>query len=302
MIRANFTELTDEQRTTLAAGFNHLWDIGMIQNNAALHDDNFFNGIHWGPAFLPWHRDFLRKLELALQDFDSSISLPYWDWTRADSRDLDISPWKEFFGGRSNTGGMFDHWTYIRNNSGGSWVLPSIDDIVTELEANSFLTFRALETGSHVPGHTWTGGTMASGESPLDPLFYLHHCNLDRLWTIWQLNNPDEIQYEHTGILPSDSVPAARVPIDSIMVEGASMAGGVTPRSVLDHVALGYVYQRDIALENAWFARNGTELITHVEPASNIGIWLEPVLNIMMSSDARTESQWLEPVLNIMMG
>ena len=79
------------------------------------------------------------------------------------------------------------------------------------------------------------------------------------------------------------------------------MAEGVTPRSVLDHVALGYVYQRDIVLENAWFARNGTGLITHVEPASNVGIWLEPVLNIMMGSDLRTESQWLEPVLNIMM-
>ncbi len=142
---------------------------------------------------------------------------------------------------------------------------------------------------------------MASGESPLDPLFYLHHCNLDRLWAIWQLNNPDDIQYEHTGILASDSVPQARVPIDSMMVEGASMAEGVTPRSVLDHVALGYVYQRDVALEDAWFEKHGTRLITHVESASNVGIWLEPVLNIMMGSDLRTESQWLEPVLNIMM-
>ena len=264
MTRTDFTELTDDQKNILAAGFNHLWEIGMIESNAELHRANFTNGIHWGPAFLPWHRDFLRKLELALQDFDSSISLPYWDWTRTDSRDLDVSPWKEFFGGRSNSGGNFDDWTYVRNDSNVG-TLPSIDDVIIELEANSFLNFRRIESGSHVPGHTWTGGTMASGRSPLDPLFYLHHCNIDRLWAIWQLNNPEAVQYEHTGEIDSDRVPQARVPIDSQMVQGADDVEGVTPSSVLDHVSLGYTYQRDERLESAWLEKNGTPLISHAE-------------------------------------
>lgn len=256
MIRRDFTDLSDPQKNTLANAFNKLWDDGVIENNARLHDDNFFNGIHWGPAFLPWHRDFLRKLEIELQQFDSSISLPYWDWTRSDSRDLDTSSWKEFFGGRSNTGGNFDHWTYVRSNSPGPGVLPSVEDVINELEASTFLEYRAMETGTHVPGHTWTGGTMASGRSPLDPLFYLHHCNLDRLWAIWQLNHPDAVQYEHTGTLSSDSVPQARVPIDSPMI------GGATPRSMLDHTTLGYSYPHDASLERAWASRNRSWLIT----------------------------------------
>ena len=101
---------------------------------------------------------------------------------------------------------------------------------------------------------------MASCRSPLDPLFYLHHCNLDRLWTIWQLNNPNAVQYEHTGVLSSDSVPQARVPVDSPMI------GGATPGSMLDHTALGYTYSRDEPVESAWFAKHGTQIITHVEP------------------------------------
>lgn len=264
MTRTNFTDLTNEQRITLGQAFNRLWELGRIQSNANLHDINFTRGIHWGPAFLPWHRDFLRKIEIGLQEYDPSISLPYWDWTRADSRNIDISPWEEFCGGRDNDGGMFDSWDYRRNETDRGIVLPSLDDIIEELDKDSFATFRALESGSHTPGHRWTGGDMASGTSPIDPLFYLHHCNLDRLWAIWQLNNPDVLQYEHlTNIGLNDRVDGARVPIDSPMIEGAEGEEGVTPRSVLNHLALNYTYQRDERLENAWFEQKGTQLITN---------------------------------------
>lgn len=35
--------------------------------------------------------------------------------------------------------------------------------------------------------HAWVGGTMAGVPiAPIDPLFFLHHCNIDRLWAEWQ--------------------------------------------------------------------------------------------------------------------
>ncbi|MEW4461462.1 tyrosinase family protein [Roseibium algicola] len=259
MIRRSFTSLSMSELDALASAFNKVWDAGLIVSNAQLHDDNFYKGIHWGPAFLPWHRDFLRKLELALQSHDTTVTLPYWDWTEAESRDLNSGEWERVFGGRDNKGGKFDHWTYFRNNVAAGRPLPALSDIVGELEAPSFLRFRALETGSHVPGHTWTGGSMASGKSPLDPLFYLHHCNLDRIWSIWQLNNSQKEQYEHTGALSSDSVPEARVPLNVTMI------GGATPASMLDHSTLGYTYSEDQRLADAWRAKHGTELVTHVE-------------------------------------
>lgn len=229
----------------LAAGLNDLWNRGIIQARANEHDVNFMNGIHWAPQFLPWHRHFLLRLEQDLQAFDARIVLPYWDWTRADSQNLDVEPWKSFFGGRNNTGGRFDHWSYTRRANGGGNVLPSLSSIVEELRNKANLTqYRAVECGSHFPGHTWTGGTMGQGDSPLDPLFYLHHGNLDRLWAIWQLNNPGAVQYDTTAIGCDDP---------SVPVVGLNdpMIGGAAPAAMLDHSALGYRYPRDTPLELA---------------------------------------------------
>ncbi|MEV0272376.1 tyrosinase family protein [Hamadaea sp. NPDC050747] len=37
--------------------------------------------------------------------------------------------------------------------------------------------------------HVWVGGDMGPGTSPNDPLFYLNHCNVDRLWEAWLARN-----------------------------------------------------------------------------------------------------------------
>ncbi|MCZ8282161.1 MAG: tyrosinase family protein [Aquidulcibacter sp.] len=42
-----------------------------------------------------------------------------------------------------------------------------------------------LETGPHDNVHGATGGFMGAFMSPVDPIFWLHHANLDRLWDIW---------------------------------------------------------------------------------------------------------------------
>ncbi|MDX3454747.1 tyrosinase family protein [Streptomyces sp. ME02-8801-2C] len=48
---------------------------------------------HMAPSFLPWHRRFLLDLEAALQRLDSSVTVPYWDWTR--DRTTAGVPWRE---------------------------------------------------------------------------------------------------------------------------------------------------------------------------------------------------------------
>lgn len=38
--------------------------------------------------------------------------------------------------------------------------------------------------------HVWVGGDMLPPTSPNDPVFYLNHCNVDRLWARWQNRRP----------------------------------------------------------------------------------------------------------------
>jgi len=45
-------------------------------------------------------------------------------------------------------------------------------------------------TGMHGQGHEWIGGDMNGGSpSPNDPIFFLHHSQVDRLWAAWQEAN-----------------------------------------------------------------------------------------------------------------
>ncbi|MEU6180743.1 tyrosinase family protein [Streptomyces coeruleorubidus] len=60
---------------------------------------------HMAPSFLPWHRRFLLGLERALRRVDSSVTVPYWDWTR--DRTTTSAPWTaDLLGG---TGRRSDH-------------------------------------------------------------------------------------------------------------------------------------------------------------------------------------------------
>jgi len=37
--------------------------------------------------------------------------------------------------------------------------------------------------------HIWVGGDMLPASSPNDPVFYLNHCNVDRVWEAWMVKN-----------------------------------------------------------------------------------------------------------------
>lgn len=43
------------------------------------------------------------------------------------------------------------------------------------------------ETQPHLHNrvHVWVGGDMLPASSPNDPVFYLNHCNVDRVWSAW---------------------------------------------------------------------------------------------------------------------
>jgi tyrosinase len=57
-------------------------------------------------------------------------------------------------------------------------------------------------TGAHPSGHQTVGGLMTDQfTSSGDPAFYLHHAQVDRMWSIWQSLDPAERQNQLQGSL-----------------------------------------------------------------------------------------------------
>ncbi|WP_018504187.1 tyrosinase family protein [Parafrankia discariae] len=75
--------------------------------------------------------------------------------------------------------------------------------------------------------HVWVGGDMLPGTSPNDPVFFLNHCNVDRIWESWMTSHGRI--YE-----PGNDEPAAPAGhrIDDAMI--ALLDTSLTPRQVLD--------------------------------------------------------------------
>jgi hypothetical protein len=246
---------------------------------------------HQGPAFLPWHREYLRRFELDLQAIDPSVSLPYWDWTVDNSTDPTVagSPWTDDFMGGSGdatgvvTTGAFRHaagnWTLTVHDPerpvdhpelrrrfatfSGAGTLPTAANVTGCLGETPYdqstwddgvsPSFRDRVEGWHGLGsihnrvHLWVGGgananawgTMVWADSPNDPVFWLHHCNIDRLWAVWQQQHPGELYHPSGGA--GDMGPVGHNLVDSMQPWG----GGATVASTQSHLAMGYWYDTD---------------------------------------------------------
>jgi tyrosinase len=225
---------------------------------------------HRGPAFLPWHREFLRRFELDLRAIDPSVTLPYWDWSVDNSATSSI--WDASFMG--GNGRPSDGWvdTGPFANSTGSWTLiydgpalrrrfgvsasalPTPSDVtnalsITPYDVAPFTMFSASGFRNRLEGwisgpqlhnlvHVWIGGSMGPMSSPNDPVFFLHHCFIDKLWADWQALHPAETYQPISGA-------AAGHNLNDSMEPWASLGEIITPASVFDHHALDYCYDTE---------------------------------------------------------
>jgi tyrosinase len=137
-------------------------------------------------------------------------------------------------------------------------LLPREDDVNAALADSvydqpnwdaSSMGFRNLAEGwvpsqnapmTHNRVHVWVGGDMAPGTSPNDPVFFLNHCNEDRIWALWQQAHPGST-YQPQGQSPSQNDPLFRHrsldPLYSIFTQGEPQIA-----SMFD-VSAFYVYE-----------------------------------------------------------
>jgi tyrosinase len=173
-------------------------------NFSAIHGTNFaFNKCpHRNWYFLPWHRAYLLTYERVVRQltgFDD-FALPYWDWTA--QRQLPSAytaaapnPLLEPSRAMGPTDSLPDE------NVGSDVITQVMSDTPFETfgttrpsgqnsTAQTWITTTTgiqgtLESNPHNSVHGIVGGVMASGASPLDPIFMMHHCNIDRIWWVW---------------------------------------------------------------------------------------------------------------------
>lgn len=249
---------------TQSGGSN--WYDDLVANHAG-HDNNTGHGGHnhatvtWHNTsqFLPWHREFLLRYEQALQAVtgDPNFGLPYWDWTADAAVGTASVLWgSDLMGGTGDpvSSGPFVPalWVTSKDNPNGTngrklsrglgirSSLPAPNQLRASLDRGTFDEFaRDVEGTLHNPVHNWVGGPngqMSSAEvSPDDPVFYLHHCMIDRVWALWQQRHPDEPQYVAR---PAGNAAVAR---DALMAPWNQRSAA----DVLDVSALafGYAYR-----------------------------------------------------------
>jgi hypothetical protein len=182
---------------------------------------------HGSPAFLPWHREFVNRYEVLLQEFDPTVKLLYWDWTtnpETGSFNLDTSSFMGASG--SLVGGAFIGSPFnppsgltlvppaVVRNLGGNTQAPSptiTTDTMVLIQTN-YPAFRTFEKGfstafpgpgPHDYSHVYVGGVGGISGNPgnmsnipiaaQDPFFFLLHGNVDRLWAQWQQGNPSRL-------------------------------------------------------------------------------------------------------------
>jgi tyrosinase len=192
---------------------------------ANIHGDanNFKYCPHGDWYFLPWHRGYVDMYERAAAALtgNRSFAMPYWDWTTL--RDYPKSFTDPNYKGKPNplyVPGLGDDPTIVRNPLTGGNALTDalvgpnvIKSIYAQTVYEIFGTSRSvdksvtppqvqnnfdpkwipmgggnqgiLERTPHNNVHNNIGGYMPNTNSPRDPIFMMHHSNIDRIWANW---------------------------------------------------------------------------------------------------------------------
>jgi polyphenol oxidase len=231
------------------------------------------NQVHFCYWFLPWHRAYLYVFDKKLRELsgDSTLAFPYWNWssyrrlpaafTKAGSPlanarrftpDRDLEPEEvDFIESEPSLRAL----GVAALGAEKFLTTPSTERIKFSRDlANSFggvarpnnlsrFGNSRLEGVPHGPVHVYVGGESKDGTqigdmtdfatAGLDPLFFAHHANLDRLWEKWRtikknrFSEPTGSEFvDHSFVFPW---------LDGTTIE-------VSVSDTLDTKRLGYIY------------------------------------------------------------
>jgi tyrosinase len=275
-----------------AAGDKSGW-VGL----AGIHGLNL-SAYHFCPHgnwyFLPWHRAYILTYERFIRELTGNrdFALPYWDWTSDPTMpEVFLKPTTP--DGKKN-------WLFVDDQDFGrewkrSWpdnepmppqiVGPSIlQDILHSADYEQLGTSRPLGQDSLDPSwvlrrtgaqgtlerlphnmvHNNIGGWMPRTLSPRDPIFFMHHCNIDRIWAVWNsLGNDNSAEPLWTDMTFTNNF---------INTDGSAFSPKVSELFIPE--SLGYTYGLSAPLATAFASPNLMALRTNLTT-----LWATPSVN-----------------------
>ncbi|KAI9055630.1 hypothetical protein LZ554_000574 [Drepanopeziza brunnea f. sp. 'monogermtubi'] len=189
--------------------------------------------IHYTAQFLPWHRLQLHAHETMLKtECNYTGTIPWWDEALdvASGNFFQSDMWSDvYFGGNGSsevnenneqncvTTGPFANRTEhigpleqttdycfarkFNETKGLIYGARANVDACYEFGSAEYESFyNCMAYAPHIAGHQATGGVMTDVDcSPGDPVFYLHHNYLDRLYWQWEQLSPKDRMYNISG-------------------------------------------------------------------------------------------------------
>jgi tyrosinase len=209
--RKNVALLSPEELSAFRRALEEIKDISKVVRSdrrgffehAGQHGVPYWRCPHHTPdrLFLPWHRASLYRLEQALQDRVPGVTLPWWDWTA--TRQIPEPFAAEEVDGQPNTLFKSETLATEADRREGRPVieetfrlgedfsdLPTEDEVNEALQLRTFIDFSDRLEELHDDVHVSVRGTMGDfAYAAFDPVFWVHHCMVDRIWWLWQRDN-----------------------------------------------------------------------------------------------------------------
>jgi tyrosinase len=264
---------------------------------------------HGSWFFLPWHRGYLRAFEdtvraaVVAEGGPADWALPYWNYFKSGQNELPRA-----FASATWPDGQDDNPLFVEQRYGPDALGPVFVDLAqVDLNAMSEPAFTGVATGGstgfggvstgfehsgtphgaledqpHDPVHGLVGGVgededgtirfglMSTPDSAgLDPIFWLHHANIDRLWEVWRRHPATHTDPTSRRWVDELFERAFVMPVPAPSGQG-SEAWTYTAGEMSDLGTLGYTYDD---LDNAGDAppaapRRRTELAGPATPAA----------------------------------
>jgi tyrosinase len=214
--------------------------------------------------FLPWHRGYLACFEEIIAATVVQLggpagwALPYWNYSSTTVRNARALP-AAFLNQTNPDGSANPLWLQGRNMTNADHLLPTRH---VSLEALLHAPFDGatdggdpgfggpdtpfnhsgnvngrLENVPHNVIHDDVGGLMSDPDTAaLDPIFWLHHSNIDRLWEVWTRRDPANNT--------DPAVAAWLTDVPFVLHDSKGAVVTFTPSQMLDttQVRHGYVY------------------------------------------------------------